>query len=109
AGPLLFDVFDLLDETSWFHEPVYDMEEVEVCRLSGYRAGPDCPSEIVAIPGTGLEGPSCPFHRLVHLDATGQFRVSSRCMSVSEMQTRSWFVLPPVQEWYYRRSHVSYR
>lgn len=108
AGPLLFDVFGLLDETGWFYKPVYDMQEVEVCRLSGHRAGPDCPAKTVSIPVAGLGSPSCPYHRLVHLDAVGQHRVSSRCMSVSEMQVRSWFVLPPVQEWYYRRSHVSY-
>ncbi|NGP87100.1 penicillin-binding protein 1C [Fodinibius halophilus] len=109
AGPILFDLFDMLDETSWFHEPLYAMKEVPVCRKSGHRAGPYCtPVDTVAVPTTGLKTEVCPYHRKVHLDTSQEYRVHSRCMPVSKMKSKEWFVLPPVQEWYYRRNNPSY-
>lgn len=109
AGPILFDLFDLLDETGWFREPLYAMEEVAICQKSGYRAGPYCtPVDTAAIPLPGLETKPCPYHRLVHLNVSETHRVNSRCRPVSKIKSKFWFVLPPVQEWYYRRSNPSY-
>ncbi|MFR7879525.1 MAG: hypothetical protein ACLU4J_25775 [Butyricimonas paravirosa] len=51
----------------------------------------------------------CPYHRLVNLDWTGKFRVDSECESVSRMRIEPWFVLSPVQEWYYARTHSDYK
>ncbi|MGC9356191.1 MAG: penicillin-binding transpeptidase domain-containing protein, partial [Mariniphaga sp.] len=39
AAPLLFDVFELLPVSGWFHQPVDEMEQLEVCALSGFRPG----------------------------------------------------------------------
>jgi len=109
AGPILFDLFDLLGETSWFREPLYAMKEVPICRKSGHRAGPYCTQvDTVAVPLPGLKTKPCPYHRQVHLDASGEYRVNSRCVPVGKMNAESWFVLPPVQEWYYRRKNPSY-
>ncbi len=109
AGPVLFDLFNLLDETTWFSEPIYEMEEVPICSKSGYRAGAYCSAvDIVAIPKSSLETASCPFHHLVHLNQSQNYQVSGSCASVDNMHSASWFVLPPVQEWYYRRNHPSY-
>lgn len=110
AGPILFDLFNLMGETSWFRKPLYEMKEVAVCSKSGYRAGAYCTLiDTVSIPETGLETPVCPYHRLVHLDKTGSHRISGSCASINDIASQSWFVLPPVQEWYYRRSHPSYQ
>lgn len=43
AAPILFDVFNLLPRQKWFDTPYKDLEEVEVCRLSGYLAKDNCP------------------------------------------------------------------
>ncbi len=43
AAPILFDVFNLLPRQRWFDTPYKDLEEVEVCRLSGYLAKDNCP------------------------------------------------------------------
>jgi penicillin-binding protein 1C len=51
----------------------------------------------------------CPYHRLVHLDATETWRVHDACEPVATMRHESWFVLPPSQEWHYRRRHSDYR
>jgi len=51
----------------------------------------------------------CAFHQMAHLDGAGRFRVDSRCESVDRMRHESWFVLPPVQEYYYRADLPEYR
>lgn len=110
AGPILFDLFNLMDKTSWFRKPVFEMEEVAVCSKSGYRAGPYCNvADTLYIPQRGLETPACPYHQLVRLDASGTHQVAGVSASVDDVQSKSWFVLPPVQEWYYRKNHPSYK
>ena len=52
---------------------------------------------------------ACPYHQLVHLDASRRYRVDSSCESPARMVHEPWFVLPPVQEYYYRRYHPEYR
>lgn len=110
AAPILFDVFDLLPETGWFNEPVYEMEEIEICRKSGYKAGQYCEeTDLISVPSPGLETGVCPYHRRIHVDESGQWQVNSSCSDVSSMKAVNRFVLPPVEEWYYRKSHAGYR
>lgn len=109
AAPVLFDVFSLLPGAGWFDMPYDEMEEMPVCRKSGHRASPLC-SEVdtLYMPLSGKATPLCPYHRLVHLSVDGHFRVNSSCEAVDRMVTRSWFVLPPSQEYYYRNYHLDY-
>ncbi len=110
AAPVMFGLFNLMGSTSWFSEPVYQTTEVEVCRLSGHRAGPDCDhSHLQKIPVSGLETSLCPYHRRVFTDAEERHRLSSECASHEQMHARSWFVLPADMAWYYRRQQPSYR
>ena len=50
---------------------------------------------------TGL----CPYHQIINLDSTETWRVTSDCESIYSIKRKSWFLLPPVQEWYYCRTH----
>lgn len=108
AAPILFDVFNLLPRKRWFTEPLNDLEEVEVCAQSGYLAKEDCPKIKQFIPVKGKTTAVCPYHKTVHLDQTGKFRVNSGCENVANIVTKSWFVLPPVMEWYYKSQHIEY-
>lgn len=98
AAPILFDLFSMLPASpQWFTEPLGDMESAAVCRRSGHRATEWCrasgdPIDTVAIPRAGLASAPCPYHRPVTTDST----------------TRSWFVLPPAAEYYYRQSASDY-
>lgn len=110
AAPLMFDVFNLLPASRWFSQPVDEMVQIPVCHESGYRVGPYCEqADTVWVMPKGLSSSACPYHRLVHLDPTGQWQVTAQCCSVEEMVHRSWFVLPPVMEWYYKRRNLMYR
>lgn len=110
AAPLLFEVAALLPVHDRFEEPVEEMQEVVVCRRSGYRASDWCEqTDTIRVCEAGVRTPTCPFHRPVYLDPTGQWRVNSDCEAVGRMLVKPWFILPPVQEWYYSRTHVDYR
>ena len=110
AAPILFEVAGLLPVRGHFYEPVEEMKEVVVCRKSGYRASQICDeTDTVRACDAGDRTGLCPYHRLVNLDASGQWRVDSDCEPVDHMQIRPWFVLTPVQEWYYVRTHSDYR
>ncbi|WP_333599540.1 penicillin-binding protein 1C [Flavobacterium sp.] len=109
AAPILFDVFNLLPRKRWFQAPLNDLEYAEVCTLSGHLAQDDCPKTKQLIPRSGKKTSVCPYHKLVHLDATEQYRVNSSCEAVDKMVTKKWFVLPPVMEWYYKSLHIDYK
>lgn len=89
AGPVLFDILNLLPASNaWFEMPDHvghDGVWAGVCPLSGHLAGPDCPeSEDLLIPLAGLETEPCPYHR------------------------NGDFVLPPSLEWFYKPHHPEY-
>ncbi|WP_316635453.1 penicillin-binding protein 1C [uncultured Flavobacterium sp.] len=108
AAPILFDVFNLLPRQKWFQTPYRDLEEVEVCRLSGYLAKEGCPKIKQWVPKKGKSTVVCPYHKTVHLDKTEKFQVNSSCESVDNIVTKNWFVLPPVMAWYYKSQHIEY-
>ncbi|MDM8003724.1 MAG: penicillin-binding protein 1C [Bacteroidota bacterium] len=111
AAPLLFDIIRLLPPAeSWFARPEEGMTLIEVCAASGYRAGPDCTEKREEwVPEAGLRSDVCPWHTIVNLDTPETFRVNSSCAAPGEMVARSWFVLPPAMEYYYRMRNPSYR
>jgi penicillin-binding protein 1C len=45
----------------------------------------------------------------VQLDISGQFRVNSSCVDLSTTNSKSWFSLPPLMEFYYKRTHPIYK
>ncbi|NPA46289.1 MAG: penicillin-binding protein 1C [Chlorobi bacterium] len=110
AAPVMFDVFrELPPETAWFARPD-DLIRGNICRQSGYPASPACrDTEECLIPPHGERAPVCTYHRIIHLDRSGRYRVHAGCYDPQRMQTQSRFVLPPVEAWYYRRKHPSYR
>lgn len=109
AAPILFDVFNLLPRKKWFQPPLNDLEYAEVCKQSGHLAQDDCPKTKQLITRSGKKTAICPYHKLVHLDASRQFRVNSSCEDVDKIVTTKWFILPPVMEWYYKSLHIDYK
>ncbi len=110
AAPIMFDIFSQLKEDTWFRAPIHEMEAITVCKLSGHRNSSWCNAiDTVWVSRRGLQTTPCPFHKGVHLTENRKFRVYSECESISEMVTTSWFVLPPIQEYYYRARNLSYK
>ena len=99
AGPVMFDIFNLLparhEDTAyaldgWFKEPAYgDGITAEVCHESGHLAGIHCEHpDTVMLPRKAVRTDPCPYHK-----------------SVEGVRT---FILPPAMEWYYRQHHPEY-
>ncbi|AEJ60360.1 penicillin-binding protein 1C [Spirochaeta thermophila DSM 6578] len=111
AGPLLFDVLrELPLPDVWFERPVDRMVPVAVCATSGMRAGPHCPEvRVEMLPYASRRASLCTYHRLLHLDAEGEHQVDSSTYPVGKMRHEEWFVLPPLEAWYYKRSGHVYR
>ena len=111
ATPVMFDVFEILSKRyDWFQKPFDALKQAEICSKSGYLASENCVEKIwTDIPFNGERTEVCPYHQIIHLDKTGRYQVNSTCYSVADMQSRSWFVLPPVPAWYYRKKHADYK
>ena len=99
AGPVLFDIFNMLpvkDEENayaadgWFKEPAPgDYVRMEVCHLSGHLAGISCERiDTIMLPVKAVKTEPCPYHKT--LDGINTF------------------ILPPSMEWYYRQHHPEY-
>jgi penicillin-binding protein 1C len=109
AAPVLFDLLGAVDGGGEIVRPPSGFKTVKVCRDSGYLATDLCPAEEITVPEESGFDRMCAFHQIVHLDAGGRFRVDSRCEPVENMRHEPWFVLPPVQEYFYRADHAEYR
>jgi penicillin-binding protein 1C len=106
----MFKVFKLLRGEGWFNTPHASLKKAAVCVKSGYLAGESCDStKVQYIQERGIQTTTCPFHEVIHLDRSKQYRVHSDCYPVYEMIPAKWFVLPPVQEWYYKKKEPSYK
>jgi penicillin-binding protein 1C len=110
AAPILFDVFDLLPKSNWFAKPYDEMLEVSICKKSGYRASTICDdTEMRYIQASGKKTQACPFHKLVHLDSSEQYQVNSSCEAISNITNKAWFILPPLQAYYYKTKNPFYK
>jgi penicillin-binding protein 1C len=111
AAPALFEIFRLLSVSrQWFEMPVGEMVKIKVCRQSGYRAGEYCDDvDELWVPKSGLKAPVCPYHQLVHLSEDEKWQVSGNCVPADEIINKSWFVLPPSMEYYYKTKNYQYR
>ncbi len=79
------------------------MKKIEVCRESGMLPSVHCENiDTVWIPLNSSSHKTCPYHETVHLSTDNKYIVNSDCYPVHEMEHKSWFVLPPVIEWYYK-------
>ena len=110
AAPILFDIFDILPKSKWFAKPFDDMLEVKICNKSGYRASSICEeTELRYIQISGKKTRPCPYHRLVHVDTQEKYQVNSSCEPIENIKNKPWFVLPPLQAFYYKNQNPFYK
>ena len=107
AGPVMLDIFNLLNRKGWFEEPYPDEYVLaEVCRRSGHLKGPYCNEvDTLFLPKNALRSEACPYHIPVTITSDGLWRCSASDVGA---HTVSWFVLPAAMEWYYRSRHSDY-
>lgn len=110
AAPIMFELFELLPrEQSWFPKPHQSMRSMDVCAQSGYLASRHCPEAKQAdLPQAASKSKTCPFHKILFLNETGNAQVSESCVPPPAMRKQAWFVLPPNWAWYYQKAGWQY-
>ncbi len=109
AAPAMFDIFRLLPQSNWFAKPTYNYVSISVCKQTGFRAGLDCVDvDTAAMPPNALQTALCPYHKIIQLDDAGMYQVNESCATPTNMLHKSWFILPPSMEFYYKQQHVDY-
>jgi penicillin-binding protein 1C len=110
AAPVMFEIFRLLPNVTWFKNPSFNYSHVPVCRQTGFRANIDCPvTDTLKLPALAGRSPLCPYHTLINLDESGQYLVNDGCESPANMQQQAWFILPPTMEFYYKQRNHDYK
>ena len=110
AGPVMFDIFELLHPSRWFEMPEGEFIEAEICRQSGHLKGRFCEDvDTLLICPEGLRTEPCPYHICVNLTPDKRFRVYEQCAENNATLQESWFLLPPAWAWYYRQKHPEYK
>lgn len=110
AGPVMFDIFNMLPASRWFERPAGELIEAEVCRRSGHLKGRFCEeTDTLLILPAGLKTEACPYHHPVTLSADGTHRIYENCANTEPVVQQNWFTLPPVWEWYYKQHHPEYK
>jgi penicillin-binding protein 1C len=110
AAPVLFEIFGSLPKSQWFQAPVGDLKWIQVCKQSGCLVSPQCPDKVnERIPKHSQPSMVCTYHKHIHVDPTEKFRVTDACESPLNMKTVSWFILPPVQEFYFKTKNPLYK
>ncbi len=110
AAPIMFEIFRLLPTSNWFAPPNSGFAYLPVCRHSGYKASADCAEvDTMMVSETAKNASNCPYCKKIHLDKTGNYRVTESCEAPSDMLHQSFFVLPPTVEYYYKQKHPEYK
>ncbi len=110
AGPVMFDLFNILPRSKWFETPYNTLIEAVVCKESGHLAGKYCDhTDTLLICPEGLKTISCPYHIPINVTEDGRYRVYEYCAGGDGIKQVNWFVLPPAWAWYYKQQNPSYR
>lgn len=110
AGPVLFDVLNTMNTSDLFPVPYDDLREMEVCATSGLIPSAHCNDvRTVKAPRSSVPAKPCPYHKTIFTDVNGEIRYFRNCSDGRTLESKSWFVLPPVQAWYYSKRHNEYK
>lgn len=110
AAPILFDVFDKLPNSEWFEKPFDEMTSIAICTKSGFRATENCETtKLEFVQNAGLKTKPCPYHVLVNVAVSENYQVNTSCEKLTKIKQKSWFVLPPLMEYYYKIKNPFYK
>lgn len=104
AGPVMFDIFNLLPQSGWFAKPQGIMKKV--CLNSGHLAGRYCAETAMRLcSANAIKSERCPYCQAIPVSLDRQRRVSD-CSE--PMQMKSYFILPTIQKHYFKLQHTDY-
>jgi penicillin-binding protein 1C len=109
AAPLLFKIFSFLGTQEGFAQPTVDLKSMPLCKESGYPLSTECPqAETTLITRAPLTKGSCPYHVKISTTLDGKYRVNADCSRPGDMVRKTYFILPPIMEGYYKMRRAFY-
>jgi penicillin-binding protein 1C len=114
AAPVMFELFSTLysgtNRHTWFNQPAADLRHAEVCAVSGFLLGANCAgSKIVELPLSAPAAKACPYCQTIILNGAMDRRIALETGSPAAVVGQKWFILPPAEEWYYRKWNLDYK
>jgi penicillin-binding protein 1C len=110
AAPLLFSLFNELPEKGkLFPVPGSHLQPVDICKSTGWLAGPFCPQESILAPKTIKTSEVCPFHKKVYLTSDQQYLIHVNCLENEPGKPENRLVLPPLEAFYFRKNNPDYQ
>lgn len=110
AAPIMFDIFNILKNKTWFKEPENDKIKAEICSKSGFRKSKNCELlDTVNICKSGVKSPLCMYCKEIITDITGKYRIHLNCENNLNIKSKKYFSLPPTMEYYYKSKHADYQ
>ncbi|NIJ45503.1 penicillin-binding protein 1C [Wenyingzhuangia heitensis] len=108
AAPVMFNILESLPQNNWFKKPMDELQEIEVCSISGHKANPLCPTVKEFVPLNTNTTLPCPYHQKIYVDQHQKYRVFKNCADGNNITPITWFVLPANQAWYYKKLNANY-
>lgn len=110
AAPLMFDIYAMLGETSWWDAPTEEINFVDLCVESGMLPSVNCNNTYLELLAKSEKSKKmCTYHKKVHLDKNREYQVHADCQDLEGIIHDSWFILSPLQEWFYKKKTPLYR
>lgn len=109
AAPLLFNLFRFLDGRPIRNNAMMGSPE-QLCTDSGMLAKSNCPNTTLN-PLTDeflKNAKNCTYHQVLTLNIEQTHQVNSNCHDVYDAVSKTYFLLNPVQAWYYKKYHPNY-
>ena len=106
AGPLMFDIFNSLSKDplkKWWKIEDFNYPLGDICAVSGYAAGRNCPESVERIVPVSDALKVCPYHISAEVDSVSQYRVCSRCWDKGH-HTKHFVSYPPLVLSYLRKN-----
>lgn len=108
AGPLLFAIFRHLPknaEQAWFKKPGANLQQVRLCRESGFIAGEYCPHSITAEAPAGMKPLAvCPYHKQIYVNKAESEQVCSLCWQEGDYKAVTRLIYPPQVSYILRKN-----
>ena len=101
AAPIMFDILKSLNHTAneflWKSRAEREIERIEVCALSGYRPGPNCPeTKTVYVLKDAHTFKTCPFHKKFIVEKKTGYRANPyRKYQQNEITEKVFVIYPP--------------
>ncbi|MBQ9630117.1 MAG: penicillin-binding protein 1C, partial [Treponema sp.] len=113
ALPVMFDIFSTLPQSRWPDIPYDELENIDVCVHSGYKASMFCKhTKKLVKPTNAPTSELCPYCIAVSFTPDKKYRATSQDMKGEYSGlfpiVENRFVLPPTVEYWYARSTLGY-